>query len=73
MSSNPALPVIEVAVIGICVWNLIKGMRTGIMHFGSGSISINCDRRTDRRGFWIYGTLNAATMIMAIWLLTYLR
>lgn len=73
MISSPALPYIAVAVTALSLWQIYRGVRTGVMHFGVNTISINCDRRKDPRGFWIYGTFNAMTAILCIWLLIYPR
>jgi hypothetical protein len=67
VNTATAMLYIEAAIVAICAWEIAKGFRTGVMHFGINTISINCDRRADPRGFWIYGSLNAMTMALCIW------
>lgn len=73
MSASAAGPFIEAAVVAICTWRIVNGFRTGIMHFGASTISINCDRKIDPNGFWIYGAFNALTAGAMIWLMIHPR
>jgi hypothetical protein len=73
VSSSPAGPFIEAAVVAICAWQIAQGFRTGNMHFGVSTISIDCKRRTDPNGFWIYGAFNALTAGAMIWLMIHPR
>ena len=73
MNSSLAGPFIEVAVVAICAWQIVQGFRTGSMHFGVNSISIDCDRKADPYGFWIYGAFNALTAGAMIWLMIHPR
>lgn len=58
------------AAAAICVWNLVRGIQTGNMHFGVSTVSIDAKRSSDPRGFWIYAFFNAASVpLVAIGLL----
>lgn len=60
------VPLVFIAAAAICVWNIANGLRTGRMHFGLETLSANAKRSDDPRGFWIYGALNVASIIIAI-------
>jgi len=67
--ANPILSVVEGVVAVIGCWEIVRGLNTGVMHFGTGDISIRTPRRTDPLGFWLYGLLNAATAAAMVYLI----
>ena len=67
--SNAAIPLIYAAVALISIWEIARGLATGVMRFGIGVINVQSERNTDRRGFWLYGLSNAATAIAVVYLL----
>jgi hypothetical protein len=70
---SPALPFIYVAVIGVAAFNLVRGFRSNVIHFGLGVLGADADRRTDPRGFLIYATCNVLMAAMCFYLLLYPR
>jgi hypothetical protein len=67
------MPYIEAVVVAKCGWELVSGFRSGVMHFGIGSISRDTDRRKDPIGYWLDAGLNAATVAACIYLIAYPR
>jgi hypothetical protein len=62
----PPVVFVFVAAAAVCIWNLARGAITGCMHFGLAGIgSVNVERSSDPRGFWIYGLANVGTVAVA--------
>jgi hypothetical protein len=65
-------PVIEAVVALSFAWNIVSGLRTGLMIWGIGGIlEVTSDRRTDPRGFWMYVLANAACSALMIYLIVH--
>jgi hypothetical protein len=71
--SSPALPLIYVAGIGVAAFNLFRGFRSNVIHFGLNGTGVDADRRSDPRGFLIYAVWNALAAAMCLYLLIYPR
>jgi hypothetical protein len=70
---SPALPFIYAAGIGVAAFNLARGFRSNVIHFGMRATDAEADRRTDPRGFLIYATCNVLMAAMCVYLLIYPR
>lgn len=63
-------PIIEAVVAALFAWNIVSGLRTGVMRWGLGGVlEATSDRRTDPRGFWMYALANAACGALMIYLI----
>ena len=67
---SPVPPYLYVAVIGVTLFNLVKGFRTGAMRFPLvPTVTYFAERRDDPTGFWINAATNLLLGLMFAWLL----